>query len=192
MGQRAMSGPVVHAGTRPLTQPVTSGGSVRTPGSAALWCRLPLTCGVPPARTRPAGPGHTERQLTGLRLLAQLVRLRLLAGIRVNDHRLIGDPALRLSPPGCPNTPESVFEDPERFDITRSPNPHVRFGSAGPNFCLGAHLARHEITAVLRELLTRVPDIRAAAEPDIRAAAEPDYLLPSFINGIKRLPCEFG
>jgi methyl-branched lipid omega-hydroxylase len=82
------------------------------------------------------------------------------------------------------NLDESVFEHPERFDIARSPNPHVGFGSAGPHFCLGAHLARREITAVLRELLTRVPDIRAAAEPD--------YLLSSFINGIKRLPCEFG
>jgi methyl-branched lipid omega-hydroxylase len=82
------------------------------------------------------------------------------------------------------NRDQSVFTDPDRFDITRSPNPHVGFGSAGPHFCLGAHLARREISAMLRELLTRAPDIRAAAEPD--------YLLSSFINGIKRLPCEFG
>jgi cytochrome P450 len=82
------------------------------------------------------------------------------------------------------NRDETVFADPDRFDITRSPNPHVGFGSAGPHFCLGAHLARREISAMLRELLTRVPDIRAAGEPD--------YLLSSFINGIKHLPCEFG
>ena len=82
------------------------------------------------------------------------------------------------------NRDESVFADPERFDITRSPNPHVGFGSAGPHFCLGAHLARREITAMLRELMTRIPDIRAAAEPD--------RLLSSFINGIKHLPCDFG
>ena len=49
---------------------------------------------------------------------------------------------------------------------------------------LGAHLARREITAMLRELLTRVPDIRYTGEPH--------YLLSSFINGIKHLPCEFG
>ena len=54
---------------------------------------------------------------------------------------------------------------PGRFDITRSPNPHVGFGAAGPHFCLGAHLARREITVMLRELLTRVPQIRAAASP---------------------------
>ena len=82
------------------------------------------------------------------------------------------------------NRDEAVFDDPDRFDITRSPNPHVGFGSPGPHFCLGAHLARREISAMLRELLTRVPDIRAAGEPD--------YLLSSFINGIKHLPCEFG
>src|SRR6266567_2066781 len=82
------------------------------------------------------------------------------------------------------NRDESVFADPDRFDITRSPNPHVGFGGAGPHFCLGAHLARREISVMLRELLRRVPTIRAAAEPD--------RLLSSFINGIKHLRCDFG
>jgi methyl-branched lipid omega-hydroxylase len=82
------------------------------------------------------------------------------------------------------NRDESVFAEPHRFDITRSPNPHVGFGGPGPHFCLGAHLARREISAILRELLHRVPGIHAVAEPD--------YLLSSFINGIKHLPCEFG
>ncbi len=82
------------------------------------------------------------------------------------------------------NYDETVFADPARFDITRSPNPHVGFGAAGPHFCLGAHLARREISVALRELLERVPDIHAAGPPD--------RLLSSFINGIKRLPCEFG
>jgi len=82
------------------------------------------------------------------------------------------------------NQDESVFTDPARFDIARSPNPHVGFGAPGPHFCLGAHLARREITVMLRELLTRVPGIRAAGPPDL--------LLSSFINGIKHLPCEFS
>ena len=81
------------------------------------------------------------------------------------------------------NRDEAVFADPERFDITRSPNPHVGFGGAGPHYCLGAHLARRELTVMLRELLTRVPDI---------TAGEPDRLLSSFINGIKHLPCQFN
>jgi methyl-branched lipid omega-hydroxylase len=80
------------------------------------------------------------------------------------------------------NRDETVFADPERFDITRSPNPHLGFGGAGPHFCLGAHLARRELTVMLRELLTRVPGI---------TAGEPDRLLSSFVNGIKRLPCQF-
>jgi len=80
------------------------------------------------------------------------------------------------------NRDEAVFADPGRFNITRSPNPHVGFGSAGPHFCLGAHLARREIRVMLRELLTRVPRIHAAGEPD--------RLASSFINGIKHLPCE--
>jgi methyl-branched lipid omega-hydroxylase len=82
------------------------------------------------------------------------------------------------------NRDEGVFAHADRFDITRSPNPHVGFGSAGPHFCLGAHLARREISVMLRELVHRVPAIRAAAEPD--------RLRSSFINGIKHLPCELS
>ena len=101
--------------------------------------------------------------------------MRACSRIRVAKSALAARPA---------NSHESVFRNANDFDITRSPNPHVGFGSAGPHFCLGAHLARREITAMLRELLARVPDIRAADEPD--------RLLSSFINGIKHLPCEFG
>ncbi|MCO5997294.1 cytochrome P450 [Actinoallomurus rhizosphaericola] len=81
------------------------------------------------------------------------------------------------------NRDETVFERPDVFDITRDPNPHVGFGGPGPHFCLGANLARREITVMLRELFTRLPDIRAAGEPD--------RLLSGFINGYKRLPCTF-
>jgi len=78
---------------------------------------------------------------------------------------------------------EEVFTDPLRFDITRDPNPHVGFGGPGPHFCLGAHLARREITVMFRELFRRMPDIHAAGEPD--------RLLSSFINGIKHLPARW-
>ncbi|MBX6766253.1 MAG: cytochrome P450, partial [Actinomadura rubrobrunea] len=81
------------------------------------------------------------------------------------------------------NRDEAVFTDPDRFDITRSPNPHVGFGGPGPHYCLGANLARREIAVMFRELFTRLPDIRADGEPEL--------LLSSFINGIKRLPCTF-
>ena len=81
------------------------------------------------------------------------------------------------------NRDEAVFTDPYAFDITRSPNPHLGFGGPGPHFCLGAHLARREITVMLRELLTRVPRIHTTAEP-VRQRT-------SFVNGITSLPCAF-
>ncbi len=81
------------------------------------------------------------------------------------------------------NRDASVFENPDAFDITRERNPHVGFGGPGAHFCLGANLARREISVMLRELFTRLPDISAAGEPD--------RLLSNFINGYKRLPCTF-
>ncbi len=81
------------------------------------------------------------------------------------------------------NRDEDVFADPYRFDILRNPNPHVGFGGPGPHFCLGAHLARREITVMFRELFTRLPQIRSVGEPS--------RLRSSFINGIKHLTCDF-
>ncbi|WP_327590225.1 cytochrome P450 [Nonomuraea sp. NBC_00507] len=80
------------------------------------------------------------------------------------------------------NRDESVFANPYRFDITRTPNPHVGFGGPGPHFCLGSHLARREITVMFRELLRRVPQIEAG---------KPDRLHSMFINGIKHMECTF-
>jgi cytochrome P450 len=81
------------------------------------------------------------------------------------------------------NRDEEVFADPYRFDVQRTPNEHVGFGGPGPHFCLGAHLARREITVMFRQLLSRLPDLHITGEP---------APLRSFlINGIKRMPCEF-
>ncbi|MGP3686664.1 cytochrome P450 [Streptomyces sp. IBSNAI002] len=65
------------------------------------------------------------------------------------------------------NRDESVFPDPDAFDITRSPNPHLGFGGGGPHFCLGAHLARVEMRELFRELLTRPVGLRAVGLPDL-------------------------
>jgi methyl-branched lipid omega-hydroxylase len=77
------------------------------------------------------------------------------------------------------NRDAAVFDDPNRFDILREPNKHVGFGGPGPHHCLGAHLARRELTVMLRELFTRMPDIRTVGEPDM--------LQSYFINGIKHM-----
>ncbi|PZG25169.1 cytochrome P450 [Spongiactinospora gelatinilytica] len=78
---------------------------------------------------------------------------------------------------GSANRDETVFPDPDRFDITRKPNPHVGFGGPGPHFCLGANLARQEIRTMFRELLTRLPGLRAAGEPEL--------LLSNFDNSVR-------
>ena len=77
----------------------------------------------------------------------------------------------------------AVFADPYRFDVRRTPNDHVGFGAGGPHFCLGANLARREITVMFRELFRQLPDIEITGEPD--------YLQSTFIHGIKRMPCAF-
>jgi cytochrome P450 len=80
------------------------------------------------------------------------------------------------------NRDERVFVDPYRFDVRRDPNFHVGFGGPGPHFCLGAHLARREITVMFRELFQRLPNLRITSEPD--------RLRSGFINGIKHLQVE--
>ena len=103
-------------------------------------------------------------------------------GVRLGDHEFsAGDKVVLWY--NSANRDEEVFTDPDRFDVTRDPNPHVGFGGPGPHFCLGAHLARREIGAMFRQLLTRLPDIEATDEPD--------RLRTNFVNGIKHLPCSY-
>ena len=87
---------------------------------------------------------------------------------------------------GAANRDPRVFDDPERFDVRRDPNPHVGFGGPGPHFCLGAHLARREVAVVFRQLLTRLPDIEVVGDPvPLEAMGIP------LVGGIKRLPVRF-
>jgi methyl-branched lipid omega-hydroxylase len=81
------------------------------------------------------------------------------------------------------NRDETVFDHPYRFDVLRTPNEHVGFGGPGPHFCLGAHLARREITVMFRQLLGRLPDLHVTGD------AEP--LRSFFLNGVKHMPCAF-
>lgn len=77
------------------------------------------------------------------------------------------------------NRDETVFPDPWRFDITRTPE-HLGYGGGGPHFCLGASLARTQLRAVFGELARSVVAFDAG---------EPECLVGNFINGVKRLPC---
>ena len=82
------------------------------------------------------------------------------------------------------NRDEAVFDDPFRFDVNRTPNEHVGFGGPGAHHCLGANLARREITVVFRELLPASAGPRDQRRP-------PERLRSNFIHGIKRMPCTF-
>ena len=77
------------------------------------------------------------------------------------------------------NRDESVFTDPDRFDVRRAPNPHLTFGH-GPHFCLGAQLARVQMRSLFAELLRRTSSV----EPD----GPPALLRSNFQRGVKRLP----
>ena len=65
---------------------------------------------------------------------------------------------------GSANRDASIFENPDTLDLTRSPNPHIGFG-AGIHFCIGAPLARLEMTVSLPALMTRFPNLELAQEP---------------------------
>jgi cytochrome P450 len=79
------------------------------------------------------------------------------------------------------NRDERKFDEPFTFDVRRDPNPQVGFGAGGPHFCLGANLARREITVMFDEIRRRLPNLQITGEPAL--------LESSFINGIKRMPC---
>ena len=81
------------------------------------------------------------------------------------------------------NRDEAVFDDPFRFDVARKPNPHVGFGGPGPHFCLGAHLARREMTVMFREMFRRIPDFEVVGEPE--------RLQSFFIHGLKHMTVRF-
>jgi cytochrome P450 len=81
------------------------------------------------------------------------------------------------------NRDEEKFEQPFAFDARRDPNEHVGFGGPGPHYCMGAHLARREITVMFRELFERLPDLQIEGPPD--------RLLSFFIHGIKHMRCTF-
>ncbi|UUU34284.1 cytochrome P450 [Streptomyces sp. CA-210063] len=82
------------------------------------------------------------------------------------------------------NHDPDVFTDPDTFDITRDPNPHLGFGGGGPHFCLGKSLAVLEINLIFNAI--------ADAMPGLRLAGEPSRLRSAWINGVKHLQVTTG
>ena len=82
------------------------------------------------------------------------------------------------------NFDEEVYDDPRRFDITRSPNPHVTFGAGGSHFCIGANLSRLELKVMF--------DVIADELAETKLTGPPRRLRSSWLNGIKHLPVDYG
>jgi cholest-4-en-3-one 26-monooxygenase len=81
------------------------------------------------------------------------------------------------------NRDPEMFPEPDRFDITRSPNEHVAFGGGGPHFCLGANLARAEVRIIFETIGEKLPDIAPAGTMR--------RLRSMFVHGIKTLPVRY-
>jgi cholest-4-en-3-one 26-monooxygenase len=82
------------------------------------------------------------------------------------------------------NFDEDVFDAPQKFDVTRDPNPHLGFGGTGAHYCIGVNLARMEIDLIFNAI--------ADAMPDISKAGDPQRLRSGWLNGIKRLPVTYS
>lgn len=84
---------------------------------------------------------------------------------------------------GAANRDPAVFDQPDRLDLSRPENPQIAFGT-GPHGCLGQHIARIEIDAMLREVLARMEDFRLTAPVE--------WLASNFISGPKAMPIRFA
>lgn len=82
------------------------------------------------------------------------------------------------------NFDADVFTDPETFDITRDPNPHLGFGGSGAHYCIGASLARLEIDLIFNAIADHMPNISQVGKP--RRLRSP------WLNGIKEYQVNYG
>jgi cytochrome P450 len=91
---------------------------------------------------------------------------------------------------GAANRDRRVFEDPLRFDITRTPNNHLAFGF-GAHFCLGVHLARLELNIMLAELIRRMPSVEPTGPTQWVRESEASRTIASIIVGPQSMPVRF-
>jgi cytochrome P450 family 142 subfamily A polypeptide 1 len=157
------------------TRHVISGGVEQLLRNPDQWKRV--------AEDPEVRPSAVEEMLRWVTPIKNMVRTAT-RDVELGGQQLRRGDELMLLYPSA-NRDEAVFEDPFRFDVARTPNEHVAFGF-GPHFCLGASLARLEISVMLDQLLDRLPDL-ALADPD----AEPELRPANFVSGIETLPVRF-
>jgi cytochrome P450 len=78
------------------------------------------------------------------------------------------------------NRDSQIFENADKFDVTRNPNEHMTFGRGGPHMCLGNALARIELRVMFEDLISRIDSMELTGSVD--------YLRSNFVHGIKRMP----
>ncbi|MGA9275349.1 cytochrome P450 [Ilumatobacter sp.] len=111
-------------------------------------------------------PGAVEEVLRWVTPLNNMFR-RAAADDRIGEQPVErGDRIVMLYPSA--NRDEAVFDDPYRFDIRRSPNPHIAFGF-GTHLCIGTHVARATLAAVFGQMSRRLTDLHVTAEPDVES-----------------------
>lgn len=109
-------------------------------------------------------PGAIEEVLRWVTPLNNMFR-RAASDDRIGDQPVErGDRIVLLYP--AANRDEDVFDEPDRFDIRRSPNQHVAFGF-GTHLCIGTHVARATLTATFGQLSRRITDLHVISEPDV-------------------------
>jgi cytochrome P450 family 142 subfamily A polypeptide 1 len=108
-------------------------------------------------------PGAVEEMIRWVTPLNQMFRTAAV-DTEIGGQAIAEGDRLALLYPSA-NRDEAVFVDPFTFDITRHPNPHLGFGF-GTHFCLGASLARYELTTLFTELARRFTNLRPVTEID--------------------------
>jgi cytochrome P450 len=102
------------------------------------------------------------------------------AEYELNGQQILpGDKVVMMYASG--NRDAEVFDNPDTFDVTRQPNPHIAFGGGGLHFCLGNQLAKSMLRSLFRELHQQMPNF---------VAGEPTLMKTNFMRGVVSLPFE--
>ena len=127
-------------------------------------------------------PGAVEEMLRWVSPIKNMART-MTRDVELHGETLHQGEKLLLLYPSA-NRDERVFDAPEEFDITRTPNDHIAFGF-GSHFCLGNRLARMELLVMFDRLLDRLPDLALADDHPLPKRAA------NFVSGYETMPVVF-
>ena len=174
LGELTFESLLILIGGDETTRHVISGGGWQVLNDRDQWNRL-----VADPSLLTTGIEEMLRWVTPIKNMARVATRDVEIGGQVVEE---GQKVLLLYPSA--NRDETVFEEPFRFDIGRTPNEHVAFGF-GTHFCLGNSLARLELRVMFEQLLARMPDMELADR------AEPAYRAANFVSGYESMPVRF-